>query len=454
MPALSLLIAATASASTVWSLADVLATEPETALARADALATSLPLIAAPPQVDAPSRALLKDLRARAFRMDLAGVYDALPVVDGSRREVRVLRDAHAGAFTLSLGPPAGARPTSALPGVSWATVTMEPRVVARGRGFLVDLVGWFGLAGADHADLTRLGAAVLAALVEAAQAPSRTLAWHPTLPEGVDRSLLTWLDDAAPSGMAALAELVDVRQVASFDGRLLNVDAAVSVRRSSSRPALERYLTRLGPVFSGSARLVDARGRCGLALGVRTADRTGTVAFSTDGARLLATQCDGGPAAGPLQWAGAALVVAATIRYEGFEVVVSDWSLPITSGEGWCTATASRVPALEVRGATGWASAALGVVAVAVDLEQHAALLFEAMADPTEGPATLTLTTERGGVGVRAASLLADNLIVRFAFRVVGGAVLPDDAALSELRDALKGVALAFADDYARRPA
>jgi hypothetical protein len=80
--------------------------------------------------------------------------------------------------------------------------------------------------------------------------------------------------------------------------------------------------------------------------------------------------------------------------------------------------------------------------------------LLFEAMADPTEGPATLTLTTERGGVGVRAASLLADNLIVRFAFRVVGGAVLPDDAALSELRDALKGVALAFADDYARRPA
>jgi hypothetical protein len=454
MPALSLLIAATASASTVWSLADVLAPDPDTAHARADALATSLPLMAAPPEVDTRSRALLEDLRARAFRMDLAGLYETLPVVDGSRREVRVLRDAHPRAFTLSLGPPAGARPTSALPGVSWSTVAMEPRTVARGRGFLVDLVGWFGLAGADHADLTRLGSAVLAALVEAAHQPGRPLAWQRTLPEGVDRSVLGWLDDAAPSGMAALAELVEVRRVATLDGPVLNVDAAVSVRPLSSRPALERYLTRLGSVFAGSVRLVDSRGRCGLALGLRTADRTGTVTFSTDGARLLATPCEGGPAAGPLQWDGAALVVAATIRYEGFEVVVIDWSLPITSSEGRCTVTASRVPGLEVRGATGWASAALGVVEVAVDLERHAALLFEAMADPTEGPATLTLTTERGGVGVRARSLLADNLIVRFAFRVVGGAVLPDDAALSELRDALAGVARAFADDYARRPA
>jgi hypothetical protein len=149
------------------------------------------------------------------------------------------------------------------------------------------------------------------------------------------------------------------------------------------------------------------------------------------------------------------ALDLDMTMRSDGMQIDITDYTLPITwrSGPGGTdlSVVVSSVPSLDLKGSstfTGWAAELADGL---FDLEGHARGVFEAVAQGPSGQGTTLRMRhqEEGALDLSMAAMIIDNGMVRFFMRLVGRHLVPSDDAVADAYRATEALIRALDSDW-----
>ncbi len=288
---------------------------------------------------------------------------------------------------------------------------------------------------------------------------------------KGEDLQILSALHAALPTGAAALVDVVKVRGLGSRvpcgDGVCLayNVDLMLDtdgVRRAGFRNLAET-IRRWDNLAKAQARIRLPSGADVAHLVIRTKPAGIRLRFVSQNGRIVPVR--GGQVvldeAFPLVNIDQKLEVEvrADVRYEGFALEVRDLSFPgrLVSNDSIASFSGriNQSPSLVLSGTDAVRSSLATFADNTLGLGVHGRDFARYVAEGRNGQGTpMKISLERTSpkhhvLKESTDTVLLDNSLIRFAFRVVGGRLIPNEKAIDEFGSLLEQVVGAAVKDY-----
>jgi len=429
----------------LWSAALALGKgDPTLAVQRGDKVGDFLHGLAHDFEVDEQTRQTLLDVRETALELDLTKLYNMLPDAGDGKHELFVTGRAHGRkGYALSMGDTPG-RSKGAFGDID-GRISLIPTEFDKSSGYITHQD--VSLSTSDVTD--RIVVSVLADAFREVEAAAATA------PEGApaDDMVLAALRHALPQTLGFMEQFVVVDQLGGMSkGGILAIDAKAHIDldklSAASYPALARFLKRMRSLVDGELAFTTTDGK---RLGSLTAVSEGSVMgvhfLAKDGALVPFTKTNALPSEAivfeDLLSINVQMRPRGDVRYQGTRLTLDRWVLPIayrvSSDGARATSRIRTVPNVELAGDsvfTGWIVSAADS---AFDLAGHAEALFEGIAHGPSGKGSVVeMSLSRSGshwaLSERADMLLLDNALIRFAMRIAGNYLIPEDEVVDDL--------------------
>jgi hypothetical protein len=326
--------------------------------------------------------------------------------------------------------------------------------------------------------DLARFFSALLLELERAADTEQpewamSAVARNEPLLKGADARLLAAIYAAMPTATSGLVDVVSVRGVgrqvpcAQSTCLALNLDVMLDpagVRRAGFRH-LSETIRRWDNLAKAQARIRLPSGADVLHVVVRTDPAGLRLRLVTHEGKIVPVRqgrvaMDEAFALDDLD-TELEIEARADVRYEGFSLEVRDLKFPGRLVAGSKKAVFSgridQSPSLVLSGTDAVRSSLASFADSTLGLGDHGRDFAAYVADGRNGRGTqLSVAMIRNPDGSNVAvesfdTVLLDNSLIRFAFRVVGGRLIPDERALDEFGSLMEQVVGAMVTDYER---
>ena len=451
--------------------------EGEYAVERADEVAVVARQLAQGFVLDQESADLVRKVYRNLLSLNLEKLYGMLPSSQGDARWLGMEGSATSDGYALTLMAKEPKR-ESADVGVLAGWLEMVPIEERYGTGtpYAVDQRLEVGTGGVGPQDLERFITGLLVQLERAVDTPQpewasqAARAAEPRL-KGGDSRLLSSIYAAMPKGASALTDVVRVRglgtQIPCGQGHCLayNIDVMLDpdgVRRAGFRH-LGEAIRRWENLAKAQARIRLPSGADVAHLVVRTDPAGLRLRFLSQGGRIVPVK------GGEVVMEEAFLLkdldqafeieVRADVQYEGFSLEIRGLRFP-----GRLTANHEELrflgqindtPRLSLSGTDAVRSSLASLADSTLGLGDHGRDFARYVAEGRSGQGTsvqLRLAPSDGGGHVLTEAVdtvLLDNSLIRFAFRVVGGRLIPKQEAISDLGSLLEQLIVAMVTDY-----
>jgi hypothetical protein len=447
------------------------------AVLRADEMASVAQQLSRGFVMDDVSSDLVRALYRNLLTLRLSRLYEMLPVSDGESRWMGIEGVPTKEGFALTLTAVAPQRDSARLGDLAgWLEMYPIDNAFGSGQPYAIDQRLEIGTGATGPADLTAFVGGLLGSMereIGAKQAPE-LMAVAGTAEPGLseaERPLLAAIYGAVPRAADALAEVVVIRSLGRVVGcgerpcLAYDVDIVLDPDgvESAGYGALADTIRRWENLAQVQARVRMADGADLVVLGMRT---------DPAGIRLRFVSMDGKVvpirAGVPMPDAAVSLSnvdvavrieVRADLRYEGFTLEVRQLQFPgrllSRSTEASFVGRIDTTPSLVLSGAgvlrsslASFADSTLGLADHGRDFARYVALGRNGKGTPVR------LSLEETGSGTHvltqtADTVLLDNALIRFAFRIVGGRLIPEEAAIMEFGSLVETVITALIADY-----
>jgi hypothetical protein len=455
----------------------------EYAVERADEMATVAQQLARGFIMDDASSELVQTLYRDLLSLHLGRLYEMLPVYDGQSRWLGLEGLPTEAGYALTLHAVAPERDSSKLGDLAgWLEMSPFEGSFGSGQPFAVNQRLEIGTGATGPGDLIAFVTGMMVALEREINTPQPTelmavaQAAEPGLSVG-ERPLLAAIYKAAPHAADALADVVVLRSlgrnVSCGDKPCLAYDVdmkldVVGLKRLGY-PHLAETIRKWENLAQVQIRVQTQDGADLISLAIRTDPAGIRVRFvSKDGKVVPIRQGKPMPGAAislsdvnePI-----AIAVRADLRYEGFTLAVRDLRFPgrLKGGntEASFVGRIDHTPSLVMSGTDAFRSTLASFADSTLGLGDHGRDFARYVAIGRDGKGTpVGISMDKtGGDGhvltQTVDTVLLDNALIRFAFRIVGGRLIPDKAAITEFGTLVETVINALVVDYqAARPA
>lgn len=454
----------------------------EYAVARADEMAAVATQLVRGFVLDDASSELVRTLYRDLLSLNLGRLYELLPAEKGEARWMGIEGEPTEAGYALTLMAAAPRRGSSGLGAMAgWLEMLPIEEKYGNGTPYALDQRLEIATGGVGPRDVQRFFTGLLVALERAVEDPQpqwaveASRAAEPLL-KGTDAKLLAAIYAAMPSGASGLTDVVRVRSLGTAvpcgEGSCLayNIDIMLDpdgVRRAGFRHLAET-IRRWDSLAKFQARLRLPGGADVAHLVVRTDPAGLRLRFVSQGGKIVPVH------AGKVALDEAFslenvdqeldIEVRGDVQYEGFALEIRDLHFPgrlrATEKVASFSGRVNQTPSLVFSGTDAVRSSLASFADSTLGLGDHGRNFARYVADGRSGQGTpVQLSMERVGSGVHvitqsADTVLLDNALIRFAFRVVGGRLIPEEEAIDDLGSLAKQVILAIVADYqAARP-
>jgi hypothetical protein len=456
--------------------------DAEYAVARADEMAAVATQLVRGFVLDDASAELVRTVYRDLLSLNLGRLYELLPAEKGRARWMGIEGEPTEAGYVLTLmatAPKRGSAELGAMAG--WLEMLPIEERYGTGTPYAIDQRIEIATGAVGPRDVQRFFTGLLQAMERAVDEPQpqwaveASRAAEPRL-KGTDAKLLAAIYAALPTGTSGLTDVVRVRslgsQVPCGTGTCLayNIDIMLDpdgVRRAGFRH-LAQTIRRWDNLAKLQARLRLPGGADVAHLVVRTDPAGLRLRFVSQGGKIV-----------PVRRGEVALdeafsledvdqeldiEVRADVQYEGFGLEVRDLHFPgrlrATDKVASFSGRINQTPSLVLTGSDALRSSLATFADSTLGLGDHGRNFARYVADGRNGQGTpVQLSMERVGSDVHVLTqstdtVLLDNALIRFAFRVVGGRLIPEQKAIDDFGSLAKQVILAIVADYeAARP-
>lgn len=439
----------------LWTAVLAMGDSPVAAVGRADAIRDVLHAIGGEIVVDAASVALMRDVRSATLQLNLRKLYGMLPEEHGESRRVRAVGGPIQGRYALTYFPVQTGPQPPADTGIgafnAQMTMVRTGHKHGRGQSYGFDGIGALETGSVTHQDITHGLEALLVWMDEVARAGD---------PEQVSESLWVAFETSMPHVSAMMDGVVVVDRLATFTDDRLRVDLAArtDVDQLVNYPALGRYLGHMGDLLDLQLRLLDDQGRSLGQLGLSSKNAEMTLRFDTRDGALLPLQATTGSLVPTTPSADLILDVRLAAKMDGITLLVDDYRMPLTyrSGDdvGRLTLDIASEPKLELGGTSAFTGWLVSWADDLFDFGSQANRVFEAVAHGPEGDGTqvqLIWLDGDGRIEGTGKMELVDNSLIRFAMRMTGRHLVPNDEVMGEILGLVSNTLSALDQDYQR---
>ncbi len=451
------------------------------AVQRADEMATVAQQLARGFIMDDVSSQLVKTLYRDLLSLHLSRLYDMLPVDDGTSRWMGIEGLPTASGYALTLTAVAPERDSSALGDLAgWLEMAPHTGTFGTGQPFAVDQRLEVGTGATGPADLSAFASGALRGLEHAVATPqgARWLSIaqrsQPHLTEA-ERPILAAIHAALPRFASLVSSVAVVRSL----GRPLpcgsdtclayDVDVLLDTKgvARAGYGALANTIRKWENLAQVQGRIRTESGADIVMMTMRTdpagarlrfVSQNGSLVPIRDGSLALDEKMDLTAVDSPIR-----IEVRADFRYEGFTLEVRDLMFPgrlvSNAAEASFVGRIDSTPSLELNGSGVLRSSLASFADSALGLGDHGRDFARYVALGTDGSGTpVRLSLDRAGethvLTQTVNTVLLDNALIRFAFRLVGGRLIPDEEAINEFGQLIeKGIDALIADYREVRP-
>jgi len=453
----------------VLAMAD---SQHDEAIRRADAIRDVVASIGRGIVVDQRSVELMREVREAALEMNLGVLYRMLPESHGDSRVLRGTGLPLADGYHITWFPSA---PASKGIGTEEVRVEMTPSAneFGNGQAYSFDMEGRLGTGAFTHLDAARAFEALVALLEEAARGPvssewlAKARAGQPSLSGQGDLAVLAAVMESMPTLAHVLERSVVLDRIGSVSSDRLSIDFDGRVdldRLERNYPKLARYLKKMDDLAAVDVVLFDSQGGVLGRMSAWSGNRRVRIRFDCHDGALV-------PLGAPIERSvrpsdprvDMAVSVAMEAKSDGMLLRIKDYVMPVVYRQSDAGATLAldvrTEPDISFDGASAFTSWLVDLADNALNLEEHASVVFEAVAHGPEGEGTrLRGRWSPGTQGQLTAGMqleLVDNGLIRFGMRIVGRHMVPNDEVIAEMLGLMSEVIGALDADYTRaRPA
>jgi hypothetical protein len=450
--------------------------EPEYAVERADEVAAVATQLTKGFVLDDKSADLVRSVYRDLLSLNLGRLYELLPSSKGDSRWMGMEGQPTDQGYALTLMAADPDRSSPAL-GAMAGWIGMVPTEQRFGQGTPYEIDQRFDVAtgGVGPEDLQRFLTGLMISLEQAADRPQPTWAVaavqesEPQL-EGTHARLLASMYTAMPTAAEALTDVVRVQSIGSMvpcgDGDCLAYNIDLSIDPNGIRRAQYRHLAstirKWGNLAEGQVRIRLPNGSDLAHLAIQTKPAGLRLRFLSQNGRIIPVNMGKVSLDEALSLEDLDqlldIEIRADVTYEGFTLKLRDLHFPgrlvMTDREASLSGQINETPDIEFTGTDAVRSSLASFADNALGLGDHGRDFARYVAEGRRGEGSRVSVRLKQGAksGILEESVdlvLLDNALIRFAFRVVGGRLIPEERAIDDFSSLMKKIITAVVDDY-----